>query len=485
MLRIKSLTKNLGGRLILDEIDFTLVGNTKVALIGPNGCGKTTLFKILLDEVEPDAGQVIVQNEKIGYLPQELEFPADETYQDFLDALMANSAEQWRVKKILDKLELTGIRSSDLTTNLSEGQKMKLKLAETLVDEPTVLLLDEPTNHLDIEGLLWFEKFIQQFKGMVLMISHDRAFLDNTVDTIFEIDEKKIHIFIGNYTAYKNQKEGWIERRDQAYKEQERKRKQLEQLIENARKIKDGKKRGKAIRAAEKRMEREVAENEMAVYQRYGIKGMQIEGETHRAKLMLTVKDLAMQFGNKPIFHDLSFEIRGYQRVWLYGPNGAGKTTLLNIITQGLKPTGGEIKLGENVKWGYFRQNQEHLPKDVTVGDYLMSRGFGGQTVYGFLSKLNFSKDYLIQPLGNLSPGERARLSFGIFTTEEYNFLILDEPSNHLDIWTKEVIEKSLQDFKGAVLLVSHDRYFVKNIGVDQVLNLKDGELNFVENPVE
>jgi ATP-binding cassette subfamily F protein 3 len=340
--------------------------------------------------------------------------------------------------------------------------------------------LDEPTNHLDLEGIRWFESFVQNFKGSILMISHDRAFLDNTVDLIFELDEKEILTFPGNYTEYKQLKEGWIEQRAIAFKKQEQKRKTLENLIDSARQIKAGKKRGKAVRAAKKRLDREVLATEKSAYSRYEVTDLMIGGSTHSGKLVLTVDDLQMQFGNKDIFKDLSFEIRGNQRVWLYGQNGAGKSTLLNILTNKLTPTSGESRMGVNLTWGYFQQNQEHLPKDMLVGDYIQQQmGLSEIKQYAFLTRFGFLSEYIRRPLGMLSPGERARLSFGIFTLQEYDFLILDEPTNHLDIWTKEKIEEALQSFKGALLLVSHDRYFVENVGVDRVMNLDKGQLLF------
>lgn len=478
MLRLKDVSKTIGPRELLKKANFKLGDGQKVALIGPNGSGKTTLIKLVLGEDAPDSGQILVQNERIGYLPQEISFPAMQTVGAFFATLVPSKAEFWRVEKILAHLGMIDIRHSQKTNSLSEGQKMKIKLVETLINEPTLLLLDEPTNHLDLAGIRWFENFVQNFAGSVLTISHDRSFLDNTTDTILEVDEKTLISFPGNYTDYKRQKEGWIEKRERVFKKQEKKRAQLEELIENVRRIKDGKQRGRAIRAAKKRMEREILAQEVSAYTRHGVTDLTIAGAMYPQKLVLSVEGLSKQFGTKEVFRDLDFEIRGHQRVWLQGSNGAGKSTLLNLITQKTPPSAGSARIGVNTKWGYFQQNQAHLPKDLPVGAYIEQQlGLAELRQFQFLTKFGFPATFLNQRLGRLSPGERARLSFGIFTQEEYNFLILDEPTNHLDIWTKEKIEESLQQFRGAILLVSHDRYFIENVGVDRILNIDEGRL--------
>lgn len=466
--------------MLLDNASMTLRNGMVGAILGPNGCGKSTLFSMILGNMEIDSGSIINDGETIGYLPQELHFEDTITLRSFFLTFVSGEEEFWKAEKIISQLGLDDLDLDQEANSLSEGQKLKVRLAGVLVGEPSLLLLDEPTNHLDIDGILWFENFIKGFNGSVLMISHDRSFLDNTTDVIFEFDEHEIHTFHGNYTDYREQKQDWIEKREQLYRAQERKRKQLEQLAMNASKIKDGKKRGKALRAARKRMDREVTSSEMGEYAQYEVSNMDIAGSTHRGKLILKVEDLSKYYEDHEVFSDLNFELRGDERIWISGHNGAGKTTLLQMITHKLQPSSGSIRLGDNVSWGYFRQNQQHLPLEMKVGEFL--RKYGGlstQGAYNFLTKYNFQPDYLKTTLQNMSPGERARLSFALFTYKEYNFLILDEPTNHLDIWTKETIESALQDFSGAILLVSHDRYFVENVGIDKVLKLDKGRLEF------
>ncbi|MBU1110753.1 ATP-binding cassette domain-containing protein [Patescibacteria group bacterium] len=447
--------------------------STKVALIGPNGCGKTTLLKTIIGEIPSLSGQLILEGETVGYLPQRFSFPDHLTVGELINLLVNQENQLWQVEKILSQLGLIDFDPSQQIASLSEGQKMKFKLVEILVNEPTFLLLDEPTNHLDIEGILWFEKFVQNFPGPILMIAHDRSFLDNTVSQIFEIDEQTLHVFHGNYTDYQRQKKGWVEKRNKEYRAQEQKRKRLEEMIKNASKIKDGKSRGRAMKAARTRLKREVLQSEKSAYQEYEIKGINLHGSTHTGKLMLSVESLCKKYGNNTVFRNIDFQIRGNEHLWLFGKNGAGKSTLLDIITQRLKPTTGKVRFGENVSWAYFRQNQWHLPMEITVAEYLeQEAGLCLHAAYKFLSRFNFKKAYLKKALKYLSPGERARLSFAILTRADHTFLILDEPTNHLDIWTKEAIEQALRSFGGAVLLVSHDRYFVENVGVDKVMKL-------------
>lgn len=540
MLIVKNLAKTIRNEPLLENINFKLSSATKAALIGPNGCGKSTLLRMILQEVDTDAGTVILENEKLGYLPQEFNFPADQTTQQFIASITNDPAQNYRIDKILAHLGLDDYDPQQPMSALSEGQKMKFYLAKVLFDEPTILLLDEPTNHLDIEGVVWFELFIRDFPGAALMISHDRRFLDNTVDQIFEIDEHALHIFHGNYSDYKNQKLTWLKQRETTYKAQERKRKQLEKLLANARKIQDGKSRSRAVRSAKKRMEREVHAHEITAYEPYRVQGIEFKGNTHRQKLMLKVNELSFAYSNNEsrsnqpkkvakelerldsntldskglktnstvsnstergsinkskdvsnnpsdfnanpvalVLQNISFELRGSQRIWLYGPNGAGKTTLLNIITQHLSPTQGTAEIGPNVNWGYFQQNQQHLDLSQTVTEFIRAQtAIAHHQLFGFIEQLSFSKDYLDRRLGNLSPGERARLSLGLFTQQDYNLLILDEPTNYLDIWTKELVEQALQEYQGALLLVSHDRYFVENVGIHKMLNLNYSTFN-------
>lgn len=479
MLSFKRVYKEIPSGPLLEDINFTLGNKEKVGLIGQNGCGKSTLFRIITGEESYDGGQVVVQNETIAYLPQLFDFPSDISVRAYGQQVAAHTnTDYYLFEKNMSRFDFDDVNLDTDVGKLSSGQKMKVKIAELLLQQPTVLILDEPTNHLDIDGILWMEQFISNFEGIVFMVSHDRSFLDNTVDQIFEVDEKKLHVFVGGYTDYIMQKEHWVEERHKEYKRQEQKRQQLERLIENARKLKGGKQRGRAVRSAKKRMEREVVRHEKAQYRRDTVTGVDFRGITHTGKLMLRLQNISQAYGTHQVLDRIDFEMRGKERVWLFGPNGVGKSTLLNSITGTAAPSSGTVEIGPSVRWGYFRQNQEHLPFDATVKEFFIKHTTVTENrLPGVLKKYLFPVDYFSRRIGSLSPGERARLAFAVFAQQELDLLFLDEPTNHLDIWTKEAIETSLQQYQGALLLVSHDRYFVEQVGVDKVVTLAEGKL--------
>ncbi|MDD3661963.1 MAG: ATP-binding cassette domain-containing protein, partial [Candidatus Dojkabacteria bacterium] len=318
-----------------------------------------------------------------------------------------------------------------------------------------------------------------------IIISHDRAFLNNCVTKIFEIDEQKLNIFEGNYDDYIIGKQNWLEARAREMTLQEKKRKQLELLIIHAGRIANGKKRGRAIRAAKKRMEREVLSNEITEYKRVAVPSLSLDGTVHSAKKMLDVQNLSFSYAKEtPILDDLSLTIFGKEKVWLFGPNGSGKTTFIKLLLGSLKPLNGSIIWGNNTTVGYFAQDQSHLDKDKTVQQFFIEQtGTPFEQSFSVLDRYLFSHDLKSYPIRSLSPGQRARLSFAIFTQKSYDFLILDEPTNHLDISTKEVIEEGLADFRGNILLISHDRYFVDAIGIDRAITIQNKHL--IETAIE
>jgi ATP-binding cassette subfamily F protein 3 len=479
MLQVKNLTIEYS-RLLFKNISFLLGNNEKVGLVGLNGCGKSTLLKIIMGIEVPDAGEVVALKEKIEYLPQEFEFKNDQFVGEYIESLVDYKEEEmWKVKKILNKLNLGEIDEFQYIHTLSPGQKMKFYLAKMLINDPTILLLDEPTNHLDIEGIIWFENFVREFEGIAIIISHDREFLNNTVSKIFEIDEQNLYIFEGNYDDYLVQKEDFKEERALQYRLQERKREQLENLLERARKIADGKKRSSAVSSAKRRIEREVTSVEVRKYKEQKIQGLKLTGNVHNSKLVLRLKDVSYSYDkSKKLLENVNFEMFGKERVWLYGQNGMGKSTLVKLITGDLLPESGKIAIGENLKWTYFSQEHNSLPGEMGLHDYFLKQtGVDYNSSFGLLNKFLFPKEMFQTKLRTLSPGQRSRLFFAIFSLSEYDFLILDEPTNHLDIQTKEVIEEALRNFSGAIFLVSHDRYFIRSIGIDRSITLKDRRL--------
>jgi ATPase subunit of ABC transporter with duplicated ATPase domains len=473
-----NLSKSFTGEPIFENINFSIGNNHKVALVGKNGCGKTTLFKIITGEYVPDTGQVVVEQEKIAYIPQEYSFP-EELVGEYLEKKLDNAWDFYKVEKLVSQLEFKNFDPYQELKTLSEGQKMKVLILESLLLDPTFILIDEPTNHLDIEGIIWFEKFIKSLDKTVLMISHDRQFLNNTVDKIWEIDKKSLYEFVGNYDDYQEQKLKLIDRWDEEYTQFLKRKKQLEQLLENVRNIKDGKKRGKAVSSAKKRIAREVGgENEKVKYLSKRMDRVNFEtGITHK-KLMVRFDAVNKSYDAINVFENLSFDIRGGEKIWLFGPNGAGKSTIVKLIVGEEKPTEGTVKVGNNISIGYFAQKQTNLNYEQTLlENFQEETGTFHYDVYGQLKACLFDKDDLKKRIKDLSPGQRARYAFAIFAHKDYDMLILDEPDNHLDIETKEVLEKSLSEYNGTLLLVSHDRYFVENVGINRVLNLEKGIL--------
>lgn len=489
---------------ILDGVSFLLGGKEKVGLIGLNGSGKSTLFRIIMGQETPDEGKVeITPDEIIAYLPQEYSFDKNLLAGEILESFVPTQKEIYKVQKILAELNVSESNknkkmgetiphssgTSDIdwyieAEKLSYGQKMKIYLTKLLINNPTFLLMDEPTNHLDITGIRWLETFIKNFKGRMMIISHDRAFLNEIATKIFEIDEMKLNVFEGNYDNYVDAKIEWIEDRETRLHLQQKRKEKLENLIAKIRLQKAGTTQGKRLKAAKTRMDREVTTQTISKYREEKIKDINLKGESYKTKTVLKITDLCFEYSkDKVIFDNASTQIFGNDKVWFQGTNGIGKSTLVKIITGELKQKSGTIEFGENVRWTYFSQDQSSLKYDYTVERYFLeSTNVDMQKSFGILQKFLFTKDMRNMLISDLSPGQRARLIFAVFAQHEYDFLILDEPTNHLDIKSKEVIEDALREYKGAMLLISHDRYFVENLEMNKSLYIQNKKLVIKEN---
>lgn len=475
MLIGSGITKTYTAEPIFENIDFKIGNNKKVALVGKNGCGKSTLFKIIVGDEVQDEGTLQLEGETIGYIPQELNFP-NELVGEFIEKRLDNSWDLYKVEKLVNDLEFSNFDQYQETDTLSEGQKMKLKLLVTLLEEPSTLIIDEPTNHLDIEGIMWFENYIKNIDKTVLMISHDREFLNNTVDEVWEIDNKKLLVFVGSYDNYKEEKLRLVNKWNDEYSLFLKKKNQLEDLLKRARTMNISRKGGTS--QVKSRIKREIEDNKKEKYVSKKMSEIKFETGITHSKLMARFDNVSKLYGKKEVFKNLDFDIRGGQKVWLFGPNGAGKTTLVKLIVGSEFPTGVDVKIGENINLGYFAQKQTHLDYSKDVLSYFIEEtGCYYGDAYGKLKKFMFEKDDLKKKVGSLSPGQRARFAFAIFASKNYDMLVLDEPDNHLDIDTKEVLEDSLRDYKGTLLLISHDRFFVERAGIDKVLNLNAGML--------
>ena len=475
---IKNLTKNILGEPLFEDVSFVLNKGDKIGLVGPNGCGKSTIMRIIVGEVESDKGDVRIDGERIGYLPQKFTFQNDDTVESFL------TTENSKNENALEKVGLHKIPVDFSVSSLSGGQKTRLALAKVLLQNPSVLFLDEPTNHLDTKGLEWLEEFIEDFKGIVLIISHDRKLLDNSVNKIFEIDQVN-HTFVvysGGYTEYVLEKEKNVERQEDEYNRQQREKKRLELwlvLKKQEASVHPDPAKGKQIRAMEKRLEREFYSKEIIKPKsNKKIRGMELGGETPQAKLIVRCKDIAKNYSGKWILWNINLDIRGEERVLLSGENGSGKTTILKIISGELMQDKGSVKIGEKVNIGYFAQEHENLNQSRTVMEEFLATDRLINTTKdprAILGAFLFRGQDVFKKVSDLSLGERVRLIFAKLTNQENEFLILDEPTNHLDITSREVIENALTDYKGAILAVSHDRYFIDKLGFERVLNIANG----------
>ncbi len=475
MITATNLSKSFSGEKLFSDVSLKLGNSRKVALVGKNGCGKSTLLKIIAGELEYDTGNLVKEHDVIGYIPQELTFN-EELVGELLEKQLDAAWDFYKVEQMVNEIHFTNFDPYQSINSLSEGQKMKLKLLQILLTNPTVLMVDEPTNHLDIEGIMWFEQFIKATDKTVLMISHDREFLNQTADEIWEIDNHKLLRFVGNYDNYREEKLKLIDKWNEEYVRFVKKKAQLEALLDRARTMNISRKGG--TQQVKTRIRREIEENTKEKYINKKMQPLQFDSGVSHSKLMVRFSSVTKTYQKSPVFEDLSFEVRGGEKIWLFGPNGGGKSTIVKLIVGDEKPSNGIVKIGDNLKVGYFAQKQTYLDYSENLMDYFMLQtGCKFEEVFGKLKKFMFEKDDLKKKIGNLSPGQRARYAFAVFAYNNYDMLILDEPDNHLDIETKEVLENSLRDYRGTLLLISHDRYFVERVEINKLLYLKNGSL--------
>ncbi len=526
MLQVSNIKKAYGDQIVLDGVSFVLNPGERAGLIGPNGCGKSTLLRIITGRERAEGGGVQLNPPglRLGYLEQGLGYTEEDTLGDLLLAhqqalqaaeeeiaavatalAAATGEEQERLLEAyaaaletLERLSLTqpqeheaegvlaglGLASMPLETPvriLSGGQKTRLGLARLLLHRPDLLLLDEPTNHLDIEALEWLEAWLRDYPGAVLIVSHDRAFLDNTVTRILDLEPEtgRIAEYVGSYSDYI---EAWEQKRSQQWaqwKDQQAEIQRIEGDIHRTRHQalsveltttpgqptirRYAKKVAKKAGSREKKLER-FLESEERVEKPQASWQMKLEFVRSPAsgQEVLILEELAGGYDGIPLFTHVSEVISTGERIALVGANGAGKTTLLKLITRQLQPLAGRVRLGANVKVGYFAQEQETLPSESTPFAVLRAAAPLSETdARSFLHYFLFSGDEVFTPVGALSYGERARLALACLVASGCNFLILDEPVNHLDIPSRERFEQALRSFEGTVLAVVHDRYFI------------------------
>ena len=472
ILNIEHISKIYGEKVIFDDVSLGIHSGDKIGVIGVNGTGKTTLLKIIAKINEPDKGQIICGNGiRVSYLPQNPEFPKK---QSILEYVMDGKEHQdWKTeseaKTILTKL---GIYDFDEgCDHLSGGQKKRVALARTLVDPTEVLILDEPTNHLDNDMVLWLEEFLNSFRGVLIMVTHDRYFLDRVTNKIVEIDKGKLYEYDTNYSGFVELKV----QREEMELATERKRQSL--LRVEMEWMKQGiKARGTRQRARTERFEELKNAKGPSMQQNVEMDSI----SSRLGKTTIELEHISKGFGNKHLINDFSYIFLRDDRIGFIGPNGCGKSTLMKMIMGILKPDEGNITIGDTVKIGYFAQENEDMTGDIRVVDYIKNVAEYIQTTKGqasasqMLDRFLFPPELQYTPLDKLSGGEQRRLYLLKVLMEAPNVLILDEPTNDLDIQTLTILEDYLDTFAGIVITVSHDRYFLDRI-VNRIFAFEEG----------
>ena len=513
VLACHGITKAFGENTIVTDGSFHIEDHEKVALVGPNGAGKSTLLKMIVGELSPDRGDVILTKGKtLGYLAQHQDMSGSATIYEEVRLAKADLIEMERqIRSIEQELpafegealsarletynrlmaeferqngyayesEITGVLKglgfteddfSKPVSTLSGGQKTRVSLGKLLLTKPDILLLDEPTNHLDLTSIAWLETYLLNYQGAVLIVSHDRYFLNRVVTKVLEIELGQLSSYLGNYATYAEKKQQVREARLIEYLKQQQEIKHQEAVIEKLRSFN----REKSIRRAESRekMLEKMTPVEKPMEVNTQIQ-LTLEPSCISGNDVLKVEHLSKSFPNQTLFQDISFEIKRGEHVAIIGDNGTGKTTLLKILNEVLPADGGTFILGTNVHIGYYDQEHHVLNMEKTIFDEISDAypSLTGTRIRNMLAAFLFTGDDVFKRIKDLSGGERGRVSLAKLMLSEANFLILDEPTNHLDITSKEILEKALNDYTGTILYVSHDRYFI-NQTATRILDL-------------
>lgn len=519
MINIINLSKYYGTETVFDNISLKINGNEKTGLVGPNGCGKTTLIKMITAAEEPSRGSIIVdKNIRIGYVPQYIEYGSGLTLRDVMlsetEELsrelrdleeMMSSAEGAGLEKILNRyqsvretydsmdgdgapdcsekiLDALGLenRLDQLVETLSGGEKNVLAMGKALLLNPELLILDEPGNHLDYRGLAWLEQFLSDYRGAVLIVSHNRYLLDRVCERIIAIEGKKTEEYSGNYSWFRMKRLNDLVNQQSDYVANQKKLKRIESLVKKFQQIATNTADpawGKRLRAMRSRYDQE-QKNAVDRPEDFE-KALQMDFQTDisRADIALQLKGYTKAFGEIELFRGAEAEIRCGEKVALIGPNGCGKTTLIRDIVNMGDWNDDIIRVGPSLTIGYCSQHQEIFDPGATIEDEIRKLGsLTRSDAYKIVAPFNFSWNDMEKKTGSLSGGEKNRLQIARLIYLKTNFLILDEPTNHLDITSSEAVEEALADFEGTLLVVSHDRYFLEKT-VDRILEVRDRRL--------
>ena len=462
VLNIEHVSKLYGEKTIFDDISYGIHEGDKIGIIGINGTGKTTLLKIIAGLEEPDEGQVIRQNGlRVTYLPQNPEFPDGATVLSYVadGKLSQDWATESEAKTVLNNLGIT--EHDALIEHLSGGQKKRVALARTLVNPADVLILDEPTNHIDNEMAAWLEDYLNRFRGVVIMVTHDRYFLDRVTNKILEISHGKLYSYVANYSKFLEMKA----QREEMELATERKRQSVLRMeLEWA-------KRGCRARSTKQRARLERLEALKAGKAPVSDQNVELDSiGTRMGKKTIELHHISKSYGEKKVIDDFDYIVLKNQRLGIIGPNGCGKSTLMKIITGVIQPDAGEVEIGDTIKIGYFAQEVTDMDGKQRVIDYIkdvaeyVPTKDGRITASQMLERFLFDGAMQYTPIEKLSGGEKRRLYLCKVLMESPNVLILDEPTNDLDIPTLTILEDYLDSFSGIIITVSHDRYFLDNV---------------------
>ncbi|WP_142340124.1 ribosomal protection-like ABC-F family protein [Bacillus thuringiensis] len=507
---VNNVTKSFGGNTIFENISLEIKNGERVGLVGRNGSGKTTIFGLLTGRESLDAGAIhMKKGTRIGHVAQIPKFDEAMTVYDVLSSAfkvekelekemhaleknMAVEQEQSALEKLMERYGViqekfaflggyeieanimkvaNGLQVTDLFsrvfTELSGGEQTKVSLAYMLLQKPDVLLLDEPTNHLDLFAVEWLEQFLKEYTGTVMVISHDRYFLDEVVTKIFDLEDGEIHVYHTNYSQFVEEKEEKLLQEFQAYQEQQKKIKKMKEAIKRLREWANqanppNEGLHKRARNMERALER-IEKLKRPILERKQM-GLQFEGQERSGKDVVVMKEVSKVFAGRPLFEQANLHVRFQERAAIVGRNGTGKTTLLKLLLEEINPDVGEIRIGSSVKIGYLSQHTYGNVKSNVLEAFREYVAVTEGEARHILAKFLFYGPAVFKKVTQLSGGEKMRLRLAQLMYQDINFLILDEPTNHLDIESREVLEEALEQYNGTILAVSHDRYFLNKL---------------------
>lgn len=518
---INQISKYYGANLVFSDVSFDIMSGDRIGLVGHNGCGKTTLLRMIQGTENCDAGQIMIRKQaRVRCLEQMLTFPPQMTADDICAAAFAqvdqlrqqlcrlelemthesgaaleramrqysrltgqfesmNGYEtETRIEKVMQGLGITSEMRQICFEKLSGGEKTRVALARLLLEEPDILLLDEPSNHLDIASIEWLETFIRDYRGTVLIVSHDRHFLERTVNRIVELHADRAEAYVGGYEAYLVEKEARFEQAMLTYAQQQKKIERMEQQIERYRiwgAMRSSEKMERAATVLQRKLDR-VERLDKPDPGRHKPR-LSLKDQRRSGQEVLQIKDLSYAYGSLELLRGIKLDLYFRDRACLLGSNGSGKSTLLKLILGELSPQSGSIRLGASTKTGYLPQITSFADENQTLLDYFSrEHGLTYAEARTALAKALFCRDDVFKKISQLSGGEKSRLKLCSMSQDQVNFLILDEPTNHLDIDSREVLEAMLLAFRGTLLFVSHDRYFIDKVA-DRILVLENGHL--------